>query len=106
MSEPSVNSKVRLLGEVGTSDKPSFPMPARAPAQSAAPPVSITPPPPIPVQAEPIFLGDSADGADLLNTAAVETLRHGGEVQTLSEARMPSGGPICAIFRYASNGSL
>ena len=45
------------------------------------------------------------DGADLLNTAAVETLRHGGEVQTLSEARMPSGGPICAIFRYASEGS-
>jgi hypothetical protein len=71
LSEPSVNSKVRLLGEVGTSDKPSFPMPARAPAQSAAPPVSITPPPPIPVQAEPIFLGDSADGADLLNSGQI-----------------------------------
>ena len=71
LSEPSVNSKVRLLGEVGTSDKPSFPMPARAPAQSAAPPVSITPPPPIPVQAEPIFLGDAADGADLLNSGQI-----------------------------------
>ena len=41
-------------------------------------------------------------GADLLNTAAVQTLRHGGkDVQTLSEKTgMPSGGPICAIFRY------
>jgi hypothetical protein len=67
LSEPSVNSKVRLLGEVGTSDKPLFPMPARATAQPAAPPVSITPPSLAPAQAEPIFLGDSADGADLLN---------------------------------------
>jgi hypothetical protein len=49
---------------------------------------------------------DAADGgADLLDTAAVQTLRHGGDVQTLSEASMPSGGPICAIFRYASEGS-
>ena len=61
MSEPSVNSRIRLLGEIGTSDKPAFPMPAR----TATPPVSITPP--APVQAEPVFLGDSADGADLLN---------------------------------------
>ncbi len=45
MSEPSVNSKVRLLGGVGTSDKSAFPTPDRAPAQSAAPPVSIVPPP-------------------------------------------------------------
>ncbi len=75
MSEPSVNSKIRLLGEVGTSDKPAFPMPARAPAQSAAPPVSITPPAPAP--AEPIFLGDSADGADLLNAGQiVQPLAH------------------------------
>ncbi len=72
MSEPSVNAKVRLLGEVGTSDKPALPMPARAPAQSVAPPVSITPPPSsAPVQAEPIFLGDSADGADLLNAGQI-----------------------------------
>ena len=71
MSEPSVNPKVRLLGEVGTSDKPLFPMPARAPAQPAAPPVSITPPSLAPVQAEPIFLGDSADGADLLNAGEI-----------------------------------
>ena len=40
-------------------------------------------------------------GADLLDTAAVQTLRHGGDVQTLPETSMPSGGPICAIFRYA-----
>ena len=44
-------------------------------------------------------------GADLLDTAAVQTLRHGGDVQTLPESSMPSGGPICAIFRYASEGS-
>jgi len=41
-------------------------------------------------------------GADLLDTAAVQTLRHGGDVQTLPETSMPSAGPICAIFRYAS----
>ena len=78
MSEPSVNSKVRLLGGVGTSDKPAFPTPDRAPAQSAAPPVSIvTPPPAAPVRAEPIFLGDSADGADLLNAGQiVQPLAH------------------------------
>ena len=40
-------------------------------------------------------------GADLLDIAAVQTLRHGGDVQTLPESSMPSGGPICAIFRYA-----
>jgi hypothetical protein len=44
-------------------------------------------------------------GADLLDTAAVQTLRHGGDFQTLPEASMPSGGPIFAIFRYASKGS-
>jgi hypothetical protein len=32
---------------------------------------------------------------------SVQTLRHGGDVQTLPETSMPSGGPICAIFRYA-----
>jgi hypothetical protein len=44
-------------------------------------------------------------GNDLLNTAAVQTLRHGGDVQILAESSMPSGDPICAIFRYASDGS-
>ena len=70
MPEPSVNSKLRLLGEPGTSDKPSLTLAPRAPAQSSAPPVSITPPPAA-VQAEPIFLGDSADGADLLNASQI-----------------------------------
>lgn len=41
---------------------------------------------------------------DLVNTAAVQTLRHGGEVQVLPSARMPAGGPICAVFRYAAEG--
>ena len=39
-------------------------------------------------------------GADLLDAAAAQTLRHGGEVQTLPQAIMPSSGPMCAIFRY------
>ena len=47
-------------------------------------------------------LGAVGGGSDLLDTAAVQTLRHGGDVQTLPEASMHSGGPICAIFRYAS----
>ena len=72
MSEPSANSKIRLLGEVATSDKPAVALSPRAPAQSAAPPVSITPPPPAAsVHAEPIFLGDSADGTDVLNSGQI-----------------------------------
>jgi hypothetical protein len=43
--------------------------------------------------------------ADLLDTAAVQTLRHGGDVQILTGASMPSGGAICAIFRYALESS-
>jgi hypothetical protein len=78
LSEPSVNSKVRLLGDVGTSDKAPLSLAPRAAAQSAAPPVSIAPPPPAaPSRAEPIFLGDSADGADLLNAGQiVQPLAH------------------------------
>jgi hypothetical protein len=78
LSEPSVNSKVRLLGDVGTSDKASLSLAPRAPTQSAAPPVSIAPPPPAASsRAEPIFLGDSADGADLLNAGQiVQPLAH------------------------------
>jgi len=41
-------------------------------------------------------------GADLLDRAALQTLRHGGDVHTLPETSMPSGRPICAIFRYVS----
>jgi hypothetical protein len=66
LSEPSVNSKIRLLGGIGANDKPTVPLPARAAVQSAAPPVSITPPS-APVQTDPIFLGDSVDGADVLD---------------------------------------
>jgi hypothetical protein len=109
LSEPSVNSKVRLLGEIGTSDKPSIPLPARASAQSAAPPVSITPPTPsAPVQAEPIFIGDSADGADLLNASQIvrplAQLCVTPEVQTpfLAAILGPSGaGKTFALRRLA-----
>jgi hypothetical protein len=76
LSEPSVNSKIRLLGGIGNSDKTSLPLPARPSAQGAAPAVSITPPPAA-VQTEPIFLGDTADGADVLNAAQlVQPLAH------------------------------
>jgi hypothetical protein len=47
----------------------------------------------------------AVDGGAYLDTAVVQTLRHGGDVQTLPETSMPSGGPVCAIFRYASKGS-
>jgi hypothetical protein len=108
LSEPSVNSKVRLLGDVGASDKASFSLAPRAPAQSAAPPVSIAPPPATPVRAEPIFLGDSADGADLLNAGQiVQPLAHlcvTPQVQTpfLAAILGPSGaGKTFALRRLA-----
>ncbi len=46
--------------------------------------------------------GAADGGADVLDTAAVQTLRHGGDVQTLLKTSMPSGSPVCAIFRYAA----
>jgi outer membrane murein-binding lipoprotein Lpp len=109
LSEPSVSPKLRLLGDVGTSDKPAFPMSGKAPAQSAAPQVSITPPPPpAPVHVEPIFLGDSADGADLLNAGQiVQPLAHlcvTPQVQTpfLAAILGPSGaGKTFALRRLA-----
>ena len=109
MSEPSVNSKVRLLGEVGTTEKPSLSLTPRTPPQSAAPPVSITPPPPhAPVPAEPIFLGDSADGADLLNAGQIvqplAQLCVTPQVQTpfLAAILGPSGaGKTFALRRFA-----
>ena len=109
MSEPSVNAKGRLLRQVGTSDKPAFPTPAEAPTQSVAPPVSIAPPPPAaPVRVEPIFLGDSADGADLLNASQiVQPLAHlcvTPQVQTpfLAAILGPSGaGKTFALRRLA-----
>jgi hypothetical protein len=109
LSEPSVNSKVRLLGDVGTSDKAPLSLAPRAAAQSAAPPVSIAPPPPAaPSRAEPIFLGDSADGADLLNAGQiVQPLAHlcvTPQVQTpfLAAILGPSGaGKTFALRRLA-----
>ena len=93
-----MNSKVRLLGDVGTSDKAPLSLAPRAPAQSAAPPVSITPPPPsTSSRADPIFLGDLADGADLLNAGQiVQPLAHlcvTSQVQTpfLAAILGPSG---------------
>jgi hypothetical protein len=109
LSEPSVNAKGRLLRQVGTIDKPAFPTPAEAPTQSVAPPVSIAPPPPAaPVRVEPIFLGDSADGADLLNASQiVQPLAHlcvTPQVQTpfLAAILGPSGaGKTFALRRLA-----
>ena len=46
--------------------------------------------------------GEAGGLAELLNTAAVQTVRHGGEVHVLPAARMPAGGPVCAVFRYAA----
>jgi hypothetical protein len=37
---------------------------------------------------------------DLLNAAAVETIRHGGEVFVLPSDRMPASNPVAAILRY------
>jgi hypothetical protein len=108
LSEPSVNSKVRLLGEVGTGEKPLFPLPAHAPEQSAAPPVSIQPPPSAPLAAEPVFLSDSADGADVLSAAQIvqplAQLCVTPEVQTpfLAAILGPSGaGKTFALKRLA-----
>ena len=70
MAESSVNSKIRLLGGGAASDKASFPLPVRANAEPPAPAAPAAPPP-APIQAEPIFLCDSADGADLLNAAEI-----------------------------------
>lgn len=70
MAEFSVNSKVRLLGGGAAGDKASFPLPAPTHAEPTAPAAPAASPP-APIQAEPIFLCDSADGADLLNAAEI-----------------------------------
>ncbi len=38
---------------------------------------------------------------DLLNDAAVATLKHGGEARVLRPDQMPNGVPLAALFRYA-----
>ena len=37
---------------------------------------------------------------DLANAAAVETLKHGGEIYILPQDMMPEAEPICAVLRY------
>jgi hypothetical protein len=66
LSESSVNSPFRLLGGGAAAEKPSASLPPRSPAPAV---VLDAPPPPTPAPAEPIFLADSADGADVLDTA-------------------------------------
>jgi hypothetical protein len=38
---------------------------------------------------------------DLIDSAAYQTIRHGGEAMILAGAAMPNGVPVCALFRYA-----
>ena len=98
------------MGTSGRATRRPLPIAsAKAPAQSAAPPVSIAPPPPAtPSRAEPIFLGNSADGADLLNAGQiVQPLAHlcvTPQVQTpfLAAILGPSGaGKTFALRRLA-----
>lgn len=46
--------------------------------------------------------GSGLSDTDLLNAAAVETLRHGGNVVTLDAGSMPDKAPMAAIFRFVS----
>jgi hypothetical protein len=41
-----------------------------------------------------------AEGEDLVNAAAAETLKHGGSVFVLPQDRMPADRPLAAILRY------
>jgi len=49
-----------------------------------------------------VSVGDAfaATGEDLLESAAVQTLRHAGEVHLLESGEMPDGIPAAAILRY------
>jgi len=42
---------------------------------------------------------------DLIEGAAWQTLRHGGEVRLLPGSALPNGVPACALFRYPAPGS-
>jgi hypothetical protein len=42
------------------------------------------------------------DSEDLINTAAVDVLRHGGKVETATSGYVPGGGAMAAILRYAA----
>jgi hypothetical protein len=41
---------------------------------------------------------------DLLNEAAIQTIRHGGNVSVLAAGKMPNGVGVCAVLRYAAVG--
>jgi hypothetical protein len=41
------------------------------------------------------------DDEDLVNDAAVEVIRHAGEVLVAPNGKMPNGAPLSAIFRFA-----
>jgi len=43
-----------------------------------------------------------SDPNDLIEAAASETIRHGGEARILAASSMPNGVPVCAVFRYAA----
>jgi len=47
-----------------------------------------------------VSLIDPRNRDDQSDRAAVETLRNGGNVYALPAARMPSGSPVAATFRY------
>jgi len=40
---------------------------------------------------------------DLVDSAATETLAHGGDARILSASAMPNGVAVCALFRYAAS---
>ena len=49
---------------------------------------------------------DSVEGEqDLLNAAAVETIRAGGEVYLLDPLQLAGAGPIAASLRYSRRGT-
>jgi len=43
---------------------------------------------------------------DLLNAAAAETIRGGGEVYVLDPLQLAGDGPVAAILRYSKPGTL
>jgi hypothetical protein len=44
--------------------------------------------------------GESGEGYDLLNDAAVQTILHAGQVFVAPNKMMPNGTPLIGIFRY------
>ena len=50
--------------------------------------------------ASTINITGNADDDDLVDTAAVETLRHGGMIHAMTGQDIPTNGPLAAILRY------